>query len=470
MQRRFTINFAIFSIVLDSLVVCLALLAAVYLRPALAFLPFAAQYPTVMAPPTILYLLFALEWVVLNLLLNVYDGKRNTRAVDEFINITLAALLALVALAGTLYLSFRDVSRLLFITFIILAYLSMLGWRTIASWLQNRTQTKKNNQRRILIIGAGKIGRELKTRMVDHSDLHLRVIGFLDDDIQKQSNQPDILAGLDHAPQIVRDHQIDDVIITLPQSAYLRLNELVGSLSSTAVRVWVVPDFFRLALHKASIDEFAGFPMLDLRAPALNDTQRMVKRVFDLVVAGASTVLALPLFAVIALAVRLQGPGPVFLHQERVGENGRLFKMRKFRTMVDNAEALRHLVEHQDEHGNLLHKSATDPRITALGRLLRRTSLDELPQLINVLRGEMSLVGPRPELPYLVERYEPWQRARFTVPQGMTGWWQIHGRGDKPMHLNTEDDLYYVQNYSLLLDVYILIKTIAVVWSGKGAF
>ena len=144
--------------------------------------------------------------------------------------------------------------------------------------------------------------------------------------------------------------------------------------------------------------------------------------------------------------------------------------MFKFRTMVCNTDEIHRQVEQTDPVGNLIYKSVNDPRVTRLGRLLRRTSMDELPQLFNVLKGEMSLVGPRPELPYLVEKYEPWQRARFSVPQGVTGWWQIQGRSDKPMHLNTEDDLYYVQNYSILLDIYILFKTIAVVWSGKGAY
>jgi lipopolysaccharide/colanic/teichoic acid biosynthesis glycosyltransferase len=128
------------------------------------------------------------------------------------------------------------------------------------------------------------------------------------------------------------------------------------------------------------------------------------------------------------------------------------------------------LVERIDEEGHLIHKSDQDPRVTHIGGFLRRTSLDELPQLFNVIKGDMSLVGPRPELPYLVEEYQLWQRKRFAMPPGMTGWWQISGRSDKPMHLNTEDDLYYVQHYSLLLDIYILIRTIPIVLSGSGAF
>jgi lipopolysaccharide/colanic/teichoic acid biosynthesis glycosyltransferase len=137
---------------------------------------------------------------------------------------------------------------------------------------------------------------------------------------------------------------------------------------------------------------------------------------------------------------------------------------------VPGAETMVDLVERLDEDGHLIHKSDRDPRVTPVGGFLRRTSLDELPQLFNVVKGDMSLVGPRPELPYLVEKYQLWQRKRFAIPPGMTGWWQISGRSDKPMHLNTEDDLYYVQNYSLLLDIFILIKTFGIVLSGKGAF
>lgn len=144
--------------------------------------------------------------------------------------------------------------------------------------------------------------------------------------------------------------------------------------------------------------------------------------------------------------------------------------MFKFRTMEQNADELRCLVEQADGQGHLLHKHPGDPRVTSVVRFLRRTSLDELPQIFNVLRGEMSLVGPRPELPYLVEKYEPWQRKRFAVPQGMTGWWQVNGRGEKLMHLHTEEDLFYVLHYSLWLDLRILFKTVWVVLCGTGAF
>jgi lipopolysaccharide/colanic/teichoic acid biosynthesis glycosyltransferase len=144
--------------------------------------------------------------------------------------------------------------------------------------------------------------------------------------------------------------------------------------------------------------------------------------------------------------------------------------MLKFRTMVRNAEQLQSQVEKRDAEGNLIHKSKDDPRVTKIGKFLRRFSLDELPQLINIVRGDMSLVGPRPEMPYLVEKYQPWQRKRFAVPPGLTGWWQINGRSDKPMHLHTEDDLYYIQNYSIWLDIQILMRTVWVVLVGRGAY
>ncbi|MGQ9668503.1 MAG: sugar transferase, partial [Anaerolineae bacterium] len=151
-------------------------------------------------------------------------------------------------------------------------------------------------------------------------------------------------------------------------------------------------------------------------------------------------------------------------------ENGRPFLMYKFRTMVDGAEHQLSEVIQYTEDGKPIHKLPDDPRITRLGRFLRRSSLDELPQFFNVLKGEMSLVGPRPELPFIVEQYEPWQRRRLAVPPGITGWWQISGRADRPMHLHTEDDLYYIKNYSLWLDLHILIKTIGAVIRGRGAY
>ena len=191
---------------------------------------------------------------------------------------------------------------------------------------------------------------------------------------------------------------------------------------------------------------------------------------FDLVLAGVSLVLMAPLLAVLALAVYLDGGRPVVFAQRRVGETGRMFTMFKLRTMVPDAESRQEAALQGGAAVNAVYKPLNDPRVTRVGRFLRRTSLDELPQLWNVLRGEMSLVGPRPELPWVVERYESWQRQRLAVLPGITGWWQVSGRSELPLHENVEYDLYYIQNYSPLLDLTILLRTLWVVARGRGAY
>jgi exopolysaccharide biosynthesis polyprenyl glycosylphosphotransferase len=303
-----------------------------------------------------------------------------------------------------------------------------------------------------------------------HKWMGLEVVGYLDDDLDKQNKELSVLGRVEEARRIVKQKQVVDVVIALPQRAYGQVNKLVLSLSDLPVQMRVVPDYFSLALYRATVEDFGGLPMINLRDPALNDVQRLIKRLFDLTVGSLTVTLSLPILALIALAIKLDSSGPVIFRQQRVGENGRLFGMYKFRSMIDGAEELQEQVNQVNGDGQLIHKRPNDPRVTRVGRLLRHTSIDELPQLFNVLKGEMSLVGPRPELPWLVGLYEPWQHKRFAVPQGMTGWWQVNGRSDKPMHLHTEDDLYYVQNYSLWMDIYILLKTPWVVMRGKGAY
>ena len=469
MFRRFSINFSLLSILIDGVIVIVALAAANNLRPLLNVFPFAEELykPTV---PGILFPVFTIVWILIFLLLSVYDGRKNLYAVDEFASISLGTLLASVSLAGLLYFTFRDVSRLLFVVFILIAFLLMLSWRVVVRMLFHLRSSDSIQNRKVLIIGAGPVGRDLEDRIAQYPYMGLHIIGFLDDDQNKRQSEVDIVGNLDQSREVIRQNKIDDVVIALPQRAHEKVNWLVSTLHDLPVKVWVIPDYFHLALHKATIEEFAGIPMLDLRAPALTDYQRMVKRVFDLLMTLFLLPVSLLIMLIIAIGIKLEGPGPVIFKQKRAGENGRIFNMFKFRTMIPGAEELRHLVENINEEGKLIHKSDYDPRVTRMGRFLRKTSLDELPQLLNIFKGDMSLVGPRPEMPYLVEMYEPWQRKRFAVPQGITGWWQVNGRSDKPMHLHTEDDLYYVQNYSLLLDIQILFKTILVVLRGRGAF
>jgi lipopolysaccharide/colanic/teichoic acid biosynthesis glycosyltransferase len=196
----------------------------------------------------------------------------------------------------------------------------------------------------------------------------------------------------------------------------------------------------------------------------------MFKRIFDLLFGFTALLLALPVMALSVLMVYLEDGSPVIFRQKRIGKDGRLFEMFKIRTMVKGAEQIQSPVENHNLDGRVIHKMKNDPRTTRVGRLLRRFSIDELPQLFNVLTGTMSLVGPRPELPHLLKEYEPWQQQRFSVLPGMTGWWQITNRNIQPMHLHIEDDLYYIQNSSVWLDLWILVRTIWVVLIGKGAY
>lgn len=468
MLRRFSTNFAVLSIFIDLFCVDLALWAAAELRAPLNFLPLVKTLAPVHLP-FFLYGIFPLLWVSVLLIFSVYDGRKNLRLVDEFTSLSLGSMLSVVSLAGVLYLSYRSVSRFLFLLAVGLAYGLMVLWRFCTRMLFHK-QGLHIHTRRILILGAGEIGQRIAAQIQMQPHLGLAVIGFLDDDPRKAEKEKNVLDVLSQARGYVQQLDIDDVIITLPMSAHQRLTEVVDALDDLPVRIWVVPNYFSMALHHAEVDELAGIPMLDLRAPAISEYQRMVKRVFDLVL----TLLALPFallpMAVTALAIRLDSPGPIFYRTRRAGENGRAFWMLKFRTMVDGADQMLAQVQQHDADGRLIYKRPEDPRVTRVGRFLRRTSLDELPQLFNVLKGDMSLIGPRPELPELVDTYSSWQRKRFAVPQGITGWWQVNGRSDKPMHLHTEEDLYYIQHYSLWLDLQILLRTFWVVICRKGAF
>lgn len=471
MLRRFSVNFAVFSLFLDASLAILALLISANLRPAFNSLSFVKEVNlTVVELPWTLYIIFPAVYVGVLLLLSVYDGRRNLRVADEFGSLTFGVVLSTISNAGILYFTYRDVSRFLFLFSALLTYLFLLTWRGIFRLAFRFNLIDKMQKRRVIILGAGVVGRRLQGQIWHQSHMGLDLVGFLDDSQEKQATQTDILGPLDDVRKVIMNKSIDDVVIALPLSAHVRLNQIVGELHDMPVRVWVIPDYFSLTLHRASIEDFAGIPMLDLRAPALTEYQRIMKRTFDLICSSLSLIVSLPMMGIIALAIRLDSRGSVFYHQKRVGENGRLFEMIKFRTMVADADQLQTLIIKKDEKGHVLHKIADDPRITRVGRFLRRTSLDELPQLFNVFKGEMSLVGPRPEMPYLVDKYALWQRKRFAVPQGMTGWWQINGRSDKPMHLHTDEDLYYVQHYSIWLDLQIILKTIWVVLRGKGAY
>jgi exopolysaccharide biosynthesis polyprenyl glycosylphosphotransferase len=470
MLRRFSINFAIFSMFLDAFWVVFGLKAAVLLRPFLEGLPFVKPLPEQITLPLGIYISFPLIWVGIFSALAIYDGRKYLRIADEYAMLTLANLIASISMAGILFLSYRQISRALFFTFVIIVYILFLTWRGISRLGFRLRKDWLDVPRRVLIVGAGPLGIRIREQLQKARIENMECVGYVDDDIGLDKTHPDLLGKFSNIRVLVKEAAITDVVIALPYSVYQRMSEVVNMTTDLPVKVWVALGFFDLALYKTDIEDFAGVPMLDLRAPALSEFQRLVKRGFDLLFGFLAMALALPLMALISLFIWLFDGRPVFFLQKRVGENGRIFEMYKFRTMVNNADQLQEKVEQTDSVGNSIHKNENDPRVTGFGRFLRRFSLDELPQLFNVVIGTMSLVGPRPELPYLVEKYLAWQRKRFAVPPGMTGWWQINGRSERAMHLHTEDDLYYINNYSLWLDIQILIRTIWTVLLGRGAY
>jgi exopolysaccharide biosynthesis polyprenyl glycosylphosphotransferase len=466
MFRRHSVNYAILSLFMDLIMAVVALLLAWWIRPNW---PWAIPLPGEGLIPAFFWWLVPVTWLAVGLALGIYDPSRMESYRQQLGHVTRAALFCGLVLAGLVYLTYRETSRWLLILIVVLLWASMAGWRLVA--VVKAPKRRRNGEiARVLIVGAGVLGREVASRLQAHTWCGLEFVGYLDDNPAKVAAGLPVLGSVDRITDVVREHDINEVVVTLPLRAWERLSQTVAALHALPVHVRIVPDYFSLALHRADFEEFAGVPMIDLRAPALSDYQRLVKRTFDLAVGGTLFLLTLPLYGIIALAVKLDSRGPVLFRQQRVGENGRLFDMLKFRSMYVGSEERVKDVAELSEDGLASYKRRDDPRVTRVGSILRRTSLDELPQLWNVLRGEMSLVGPRPELPWLVAKYELWQRKRFAVPQGMTGWWQINGRSDRPMYYNTQDDLYYVQNYSLLLDLQILLRTIPKVLRGEGAY
>lgn len=455
MLQYHSLNRIILSIVLDALSTIAALLIAAWLRVTLPYgqeigLPFL---------PLSLFPLVVVIWIAVFFVLSVYDPRRSYFASDELHTIVTASFFALLVLAGALFFSLREISRLFIVYFFAANLTILVGWRVTLRFFARTLKVRRTQKpRRVLIVGSGALAQQVAARIERFHWTGLELVGFADD-----TNADGVIGTIGDSVRLVEQLNVEEVVLVLPYESYDRVQTVALDLLRLPIQVRIVPDFLSLALYRATVEDFSGLTLVNLRAPALNGYQYLVKRIFDLIVGGLLFALTLPLMIVAALLVRLGSDGPVIYQQPRVGENGRLFTMYKFRTMIVGADQL-------DDPEQIIQKSPRDPRVTRAGRWLRATSIDELPQLVNVLKGEMSLVGPRPELPWLVERYEAWQRQRFAVPQGMTGWWQVNGRSQHDMYLHTEDDLYYIQNYSLGLDIQILWKTIFAVIRRTGAY
>ena len=435
--------------------------------------PFIATIPVQVRFPLWLYVVFPLLWIAVLATFSIYDSKKFFKVVDELSTLTVASFIASISQAGILYLTYRDFSRALFLLIILFSYFFCILWRFLFRIIFRLRKDTLNTGQRIMIVGEKAEIQKAKTILKKNLSENLEEVFTLDlatyPDFAREK-PPVCPATLALLRDEVNRCRPTDVLIAFPRKASEWIGAISSGLEDLPLSVWVALDYFDLSLANTYVENLGGLPLLDLRGPALNEYSRMLKRVFDLVSATLLLIFLSPLMVLTAVVVWIDAGWPLLFLQKRVGENGRPFTMIKFRTMVRDAERLRSQVERVDESGALIHKSPNDPRVTRSGKVLRRLSLDELPQLINVIKGEMSLVGPRPELPYLTENYDHRQRRRLSVPPGITGWWQVNGRSNRVMHLHTEDDLYYIENYSIWMDLRILIRTVWVVIVGNGSF
>ncbi len=326
--------------------------------------------------------------------------------------------------------------------------------------------------RNVLIVGSGPRAQRLYHELYAHAEDAVQIYGFVDtnpDPIAEEIAER-MIGTLDDLEGILMRHVIDDVLITLPiKSCYGKIQNTIALCERLGVRAAYLADVFQSSLGRPSYEQTGRFPVVRMHV-VIDDHRMLVKRAMDLTGGIAGLMLAAPVMLVIAIAIKLSGPGPVIFSQQRFGLNKRRFAMYKFRTMVNGAEALQADLETRNEASGPVFKIRDDPRITRVGRLLRRMSLDELPQLFNVVRGDMSLVGPRPLPVRDVHKFsESWLMRRFSVPPGVTGLWQISGRSDLAFDRWVLLDLQYIDGWSLGLDLQILAKTVPAVLWGRGA-
>ena len=341
----------------------------------------------------------------------------------------------------------------------------LANWALIFIWrsfIDARLLLKSVREaRRVLIVGAGNAGARIATQMRDLVDKRDEVVGFIDDDPAKTGSVVsgfEVLGTREQMREIIRTQGVDRVVIAMPSAHRSTISEFILICNETSTEYSIVPSFFDIITQTAPMDDTANLLLMSFFETRIRKEQKIVKRIFDVVASIIALIVLSPLFLIVALAIKLSSKGPVLYKQQRVMKGGKLFKILKFRTMVADADSIGPPLTQKD-----------DPRITRLGKFLRLSSIDELPQLINVLKGEMSLVGPRPEVPSIVARYEKWQRRVLDAQPGITGLAQISGRDDLSINDKLRYDMYYLRNHSLSLDIKIILKTFKKVLDRQGA-
>lgn len=381
-------------------------------------------------------------------------------------------------MAVTFFFQPAPFSRLLIFWALLFIVLFIAVARLIRRLLLNALYRRGIGAERVIVVGVGEAGRSLIRTLLARPDLGFAVAGYLDDGSGENNIGLGRIPRLGHYDNL--DHHLSalapvhTVFIALPGEMHRQLLQLLQVSQQHGARVQVVPDLLQLSLNRVEFSNMAGVPVLGVRDMSAVGRNRhfdqLFKRTLDLIIVVVLSIPALILMAIVAIAIRLDSGGPVLYASPRVGRDGRPFAMYKFRSMVVGADEQKEALRALNEADGPLFKIRADPRLTPVGRVIRRLSLDELPQIYNVLRGQMSLVGPRPPLPEEVAAYKPWHRQRLAVVGGLTGLWQVSGRSDLTFDELCLLDIYYIENWSLALDVRILLQTVPHLLSRRGAY
>lgn len=441
----------------DALAVESAFLIAYFLRFStglFTFLPLTEDLPPLRA-----YILSSLVVIPIWLLIfesgGMYAARRNVTLTEELFRILRHATLGmLVILSIAFFYRAFSYSRVVFIVVWVLAIIMLFIGRAVVRGIERNLYRRGRELRNAAVIGSNAMAEQLCTVLQNHPLLGYRIVGYFQDEQSAPNGMPvPCLGTVAEAPELLISNDIELALISLDYSRHHELSRLVRDCEGINVEFMLVPDILELMTSRMAVKEIDGIPLIKIKGMPMTPWGRIIKRAFDLVISLLLLLVLLPVLAILAVIVKLDSPGPVFYMQERLGEDGRKFRIFKFRSMRVDAEM----------NGPVWSSGKSETRHTRSGKWLRMTSLDELPQLINVARGEMSLVGPRPERPYFVEQFKevvPKYLDRHRVKAGMTGWAQVNGlRGDSSLEERIKYDIYYIENWSLGFDIRILIRT-----------
>ncbi|MBI4318696.1 MAG: sugar transferase [Chloroflexi bacterium] len=419
------------------------------------------------------YIQVALTFVLLVVfkLQGLYNDRPGVNWIDQVgILMSGAAVGIAIMIIAVFYYRPYAFSRLIFLYvwlgIVVLLALARLLDRNFRAYLRKRGIGLV----RLLVVGAGPLGLVIMRNIVAQPDLGYDVIGFVDGERDEDIGRFKALGGLGGLSRVLRDQKVEEVIIALPSASHQKIVEIMMQCERHRVFFRLVPDFYELSLSQVDISEINGIPLIGVREASLQGWNLLLKRVMDVIVSAGVLVFLSPLIALIGLSIKLDSPGPTLFAQTRVGRGGRTFTCYKFRSMKVGAEDQITRLSTLNEADGPIFKMRNDPRLTRVGKLLRRLSLDELPQFYNILLGDMSLVGPRPPIPYEVDRYEDWHRKRLDVSPGLTGMWQVSGRSELTFDEMVLLDIWYIENWSLGLDLKIMFRTIPAVLLAKGAY